>query len=93
MQDLKILIVKFKIIKSFNFFYIDQKEWRNTAFCLSMLSYNEKGLRKLIDMFEFYREMLIDISVNEAFKTILNKVKYKFFGLINYYIFLAQEIH
>ena len=58
-----------------------------------MLSYNEKGLRKLIDMFEFYREMLIDISVNEAFKTILNKVKYKFFGLIDYYIFLAKEIH
>ena len=56
-------------------FELVQKDWRNSAFCMSMLSYNEKGLRRLIDNFEFYREKLVDATVNECFKAILNKVR------------------
>lgn len=43
-----------------NYCLIDVKEWRNTAYCLSLLAYNEKGLRKLLEMFECYREKLND---------------------------------
>jgi condensin complex subunit 1 len=53
----------------------NEKEWRNTAYCLTQLSYNEKGLRKLIHMFEFYREKLLDQVVNEHYKTLLTKLK------------------
>ena len=60
-----------------NFFlvnHLDEKEWRNTAYCLSLLPYNEKGLRKLIEMFENYREKLFDPQIMECFKSILQKV-------------------
>ena len=39
---------------------IDKKEWRNTACCLSMITYNEKSVRKLLELFECYREKLND---------------------------------
>ena len=46
-------------IFSFNYF-LDIKEHHNCAYCMSLLVYNEKGLRKLIDYFENYRESLKD---------------------------------
>jgi hypothetical protein len=60
----------------FDFYLIalDEKEWRNTAYCLSLLPYNDKGLRKLIEMYENYREKLFDPQIMECFKAILQKV-------------------
>jgi len=51
------------------------KDWRNSAFCMSLLSFNEKGIRRLMDNFELYREKLVDATVNECFKSILTKLK------------------
>jgi len=53
----------------------NQKDWRNSAFCLSQLSFNEKGIRRLMDNFELYRERLNDPSINDCFKNILTKLK------------------
>jgi hypothetical protein len=41
---------------------------------MSLLSYNEKALIKLLDLFENYREKLADEKINANFQTILNKV-------------------
>lgn len=41
------------------------KEHHNSAFCMGMLSYNERGLRKLIDMYEDYRDKLTDHFIME----------------------------
>lgn len=41
------------------------KEHHNSAYCMAMLSYNEKGLRKLIDMYDNYREKLADPFIME----------------------------
>ncbi|KAL4444819.1 hypothetical protein ABPG74_016027 [Tetrahymena malaccensis] len=53
----------------------NQREWRNCSFCLSQLSYNEKGLRKLIEFYENYREKLNDSEIMENFQNILIKLK------------------
>jgi len=53
----------------------EPKEWRNSAYCLHLLSYNEKGLRKLVDYFEYYREKLADEFINECFRSVLSKMK------------------
>ena len=50
-----------------NLKYLDLKEHHNTAYCMSLLAYNEKGLRKLIDCFENYREKLSDQFIMECF--------------------------
>jgi len=53
----------------------NEKDWRNSAYCLSLLQYNEKSIRKLVDNFEFYREKLADDEINEYFKNLLTKFK------------------
>lgn len=53
----------------------DQREWQNISYCLSILGYNEKSLRKLIDSFENYREKLSHPYINECFKQVLMKVR------------------
>ena len=44
-----------------------KEELHNTSFCLSLLSYNEKGLRKLLECFDLYRNKLGDPIVFENF--------------------------
>ena len=41
---------------------------------MSLLAYNEKGLRKLLEMYECYRDKLSDSDIMESFKAILAKV-------------------
>jgi len=52
----------------------NNKEQRNTAYCLSQLKYNEKSLRILNDKYEFYRHLLKDKDVLENFISITTKV-------------------
>ena len=51
------------------------KEWRNTSTCLALLAYNEKGLSKLLEMFENYRDKLSDDMIRDNFNQILLKLK------------------
>ena len=36
------------------------KEWRNATYCLSLISHNEKSLRKMMEHFDGYRDKLYD---------------------------------
>ena len=64
---------------------IDKKEWRNTACCLSMITYNEKSVRKLLEMFECFREKLIDPVIMDNFKSIEIKVEFFVFFISDYH--------
>ena len=35
-------------------------EWRNTAYCLSQIKYNEKIFNKLLDMYDCWKERMLD---------------------------------
>ncbi|XP_044255431.1 condensin complex subunit 1 isoform X2 [Tribolium madens] len=46
---------------------------RNITYCLSLVNYNDKALRKLRDMFPCYRHNLTDKEIYSIFKQILNE--------------------
>jgi hypothetical protein len=54
----------------------DPKQWRDLGYCLAQLSYTEKGLRKIIDLFPKYQKALSEHEVVEHFRTIIVKVIY-----------------
>ena len=35
-------------------------EWRNTAYCLSQIKYNDKLFTKLLDHYESWKERMLD---------------------------------
>lgn len=52
----------------------DEKQWRNIAFCLSLLPYkSERSLKKLIEALPFYQDKLREEKVFERFTEILQK--------------------
>ncbi|KAE9619744.1 putative condensin complex subunit 1 [Lupinus albus] len=53
----------------------DVKQWEYIAYCLSQLSFTEKGMKKLIDLFKTYEHALSEDSVMDHFRNILNKGK------------------
>lgn len=64
---LKILQINFahdSKVRTVNFYFlnnlIDPKEWINASFCLTLIPYNEKGIRKLLEHFDNYRDKLTD---------------------------------
>lgn len=51
-------------------------EWRNTAYCLSQIKYNEKIFTKLLDHYDDWKERMIDCpEVQENFNVILQACK------------------
>lgn len=47
-------------------------EWRNTAFCISQLKLTEKGFLKLLELYDCYKERLIQSKeVKEYFLLIV----------------------
>ena len=51
-------------------------EWRNTAFCLTQIKYNEKIFTKLLEHYESWKERMIDSpDVHEMFNVILQNVR------------------
>ncbi|XP_064610959.1 condensin complex subunit 1-like [Liolophura sinensis] len=52
-----------------------ERQWRDLSFCLSLLSYSEKGLRKLQENFACYADKLADDTVYECFSSILANAK------------------
>ncbi|KAG0453440.1 hypothetical protein HPP92_024744 [Vanilla planifolia] len=53
----------------------DSRQWRCIAYCLSQLSFSERGLKKLIECFKAYEHVLSEDSVMDCFRVIVNKCK------------------
>ncbi|XP_042451953.1 condensin complex subunit 1-like isoform X1 [Zingiber officinale] len=53
----------------------DNRQWKHIAYCLSQLTFSEKGLKKLIESFKAYEHALCDESVMDHFRSIINKCK------------------
>lgn len=49
----------------------DLNQQRNIAYCLSLIAYNEKALRKLQENFSMYKHLVHDPEVYACFKTIM----------------------
>ena len=47
-------------------------EWRNTAYCLSQIKYNEKLFVKLLDQYDCWKERMLDCQdVRDSFNVII----------------------
>ncbi|KAF9066748.1 non-SMC mitotic condensation complex subunit 1-domain-containing protein [Rhodocollybia butyracea] len=54
----------------------DHRQWRDIAFCLSLLPYkSEKSVKKLVDGLPNYRDKLFEKGVYDRFTEILNKAR------------------
>uniref|UniRef100_A0A7S3ENE7 Condensin complex subunit 1 n=1 Tax=Rhodosorus marinus TaxID=101924 RepID=A0A7S3ENE7_9RHOD len=51
------------------------QEWRDLSFVLSLLPYQDRALRRLMDNFKTYADKLDDVEVRENFETIAARVK------------------
>jgi len=51
------------------------QQWRDLAFCLSLLNYHDKAMKKLMENFNFYSESLRDEQVYFAFNAVITKSK------------------
>nr|KAG5706434.1 hypothetical protein BaRGS_032827 [Batillaria attramentaria] len=51
----------------------NERQWRDLSFCLSLLSYNEKSLRKLQENFTCFADKLVDETVYACFTSIISK--------------------
>ncbi|CAK1551134.1 unnamed protein product [Leptosia nina] len=50
----------------------EERQWRDLAYCLSLFSYNERSLRKLIENLDCYKDKLHCSGVMESFYTLMN---------------------
>ncbi|KAG2258256.1 hypothetical protein Bca52824_077550 [Brassica carinata] len=53
----------------------DTKQWEYISYSLSLLTFTEKGIKKLIDSFKSYEHALAEDLVTENFRSIINKGK------------------
>ncbi|KAK8588828.1 hypothetical protein V6N12_023241 [Hibiscus sabdariffa] len=53
----------------------DVLQWENISYCLSQLSFTEKGVKRLIESFKIYEHALSEDSVMDHFRNIINKSK------------------
>ncbi|XP_061360849.1 condensin-1 complex subunit CAP-D2 [Gastrolobium bilobum] len=53
----------------------DVRQWEYISYCLSQLSFTERGMKKLIDLFKTYEHVLSEDSVMDHFRNILTKGK------------------
>ncbi|XP_057535381.1 condensin-1 complex subunit CAP-D2-like isoform X1 [Amaranthus tricolor] len=53
----------------------DSSQWECLAYCLSQLSFTDKGMKKLIDSFETYEHALCEDSVTDNSRNIIIKAK------------------
>eukprot|EP00698_Gefionella_okellyi_P019648 TRINITY_DN6053_c0_g1_i1.p1 TRINITY_DN6053_c0_g1~~TRINITY_DN6053_c0_g1_i1.p1 ORF type:complete len:1135 (-),score=357.91 TRINITY_DN6053_c0_g1_i1:140-3544(-) len=51
----------------------DMQQWRNIAFCLTLMNFNEKCFKKMLESFKSFQEALHDAEVLEAFSGIIAK--------------------
>ena len=50
----------------------NERQWRDVAYCLSLLSYNEKTIKKLIDNIHCFKDKVQIEEIYDAFKTIIS---------------------
>ena len=50
----------------------EERQWRDIAYCLSLLSYNEKSIRKLLDNIQHYKDKVQIDEVYQSFKLIIS---------------------
>ncbi|KAJ1292247.1 hypothetical protein BS78_02G377600 [Paspalum vaginatum] len=53
----------------------DVRQWEYISYCLSQLTFTEKGLKKLIDNFKMFEHALSEDSVMNHFRTVTSKCK------------------
>ncbi|XP_018499140.1 condensin-1 complex subunit CAP-D2 isoform X1 [Pyrus x bretschneideri] len=53
----------------------DIRQWECISYCLSQLAFTEKGMKKLIESFKTYKQVLSEDSVMDHFRNIINKAK------------------
>jgi len=52
----------------------DVRQWEYISYCLSQLTFTEKGLKKLIDNFKMFEHALSEDSVMNHFRSVISKV-------------------
>lgn len=50
----------------------EERQWRELAFCLTLFTYNERSLRKLIENLDCYKDKLYCAEVMSCFTTLMN---------------------
>lgn len=50
----------------------EERQWRDISFCLSLLNYNEKTIKKLIDNIQQFKDKVQVDEVYQSFKTIIS---------------------
>ena len=50
-------------------------QWRDFAYCLSLLNLSDKGVKKLAELFRCYKDTLTDDEVFASFTTLTNKAR------------------
>lgn len=58
------LVLRFRVTN-------EERQWRDIAYCLSLLTYTEKTIRKLIDNVQDFKDKVQIEEVHECFKTII----------------------
>ena len=53
----------------------DESQWRNVAFCISQLPISDKGIKKMVEGFNFYKNALADEETAEILLSIVAKAK------------------
>ncbi|GLT95831.1 hypothetical protein SLE2022_134920 [Rubroshorea leprosula] len=53
----------------------DVRQWEYISYCLSQLTFTEKGMKKLIELFKTYEHALAEDTVMDHFRNIINKGK------------------
>ncbi|XP_024543850.1 condensin complex subunit 1 isoform X1 [Selaginella moellendorffii] len=53
----------------------DRAQWQAIAYCLSQLTFTDKAMKRLIDLFKQFANALVDEQVLDSFKTICSKAK------------------
>ncbi|XP_076451927.1 condensin complex subunit 1-like isoform X3 [Babylonia areolata] len=52
---------------------VSERQWRDLSYCLSLLSYSEKSLRKLQENFSCFADKMVDENVYACFTSIIAK--------------------
>jgi condensin complex subunit 1 len=52
----------------------DVRQWEYISYCLSQLTFTEKGMKKLVDNFKMFEHALSEDSVMNHFRSVISKV-------------------
>lgn len=53
----------------------DPQQWRDVSFCLSLLTFTDRAVRKMLELFRLYSNMLHDDGVYTNFQVVLDKLR------------------